>query len=148
MSTRESVYSALFALVSGLPGIKYSSRRMKAFPDVGQGDQPALFMVQKSEKSTVVTKMPAVWELRVDLIVYVSTGGNASDVVPSSVLNPINDLVSSALVPPSAIGEQTLGGLVQRCRLDGDIQIVEGVQGDQALSVIPVVVFATEMGYN
>ena len=142
--TREPIYSALFALVSAVSGIKVSSRRVRAFADIGSGDQPALFMEQKSEQQDVTTKMPGKWTLHVDLLVYVNTGGNELSVVPSTVLNPILDGICAALVPPPAIGEQTLGGLVARCRLDGSIEIVEGVQGDQAFAIIPVVVFTPD----
>lgn len=142
--TRESIYSALFALVSSATGVVYSSRRVKAFSDIGSGDQPALFMEQKSEQCVVSTKMPAKWTLHVDLLIYVNTGGNDPNVIPSSVLNPIIDAVMNKLIPPPALGEQTLGGLVARCRLDGTVEIVEGVQGDQAFCLIPVVIFTAE----
>ena len=136
--TREPIYSALFALLSGLPGIVYASRRLKAFSDMGTGDQPALFMEQKHETSEIVTKQPQRWLLNVDLLLYVHTGGMDSSVIPAMILNPILDTVCNALIPPERVGEQTLGGLVQRCRVKGDIQVVEGVQGDQAFAIIPV----------
>lgn len=141
---REPIYSALFALVSGLGGIRLASRRARAFADVGSGDQPALFMEQKSEQQDVSTKMPGKWTLHVDLLIYVNTGGNEPSVVPASVLNPILDAVCAALVPPPQLGEQTLGGLVARCRVNGSIEIVEGVQGDQAFAVVPVIVFTPD----
>jgi hypothetical protein len=135
---REPIYAALFALLSGIPEIKYSSRRLRAFSDIGCVDQPALFMEQKSDSCAVVTRMPSIWTLSVDLLVYINTGGNDPSVVPSSVMNPIIDAVVARLVPPLHIGDQTLGGLVQRCRIDGTIEYVEGVQGDQAFAIIPV----------
>lgn len=141
---REPIYAALFALVSGIPAIKLASRRARAFADVGSGDQPALFMEQTSEQQDVTTKMPGKWTLHVDLLVYVNTGGLDPNVVPSTILNPILDAICTALVPPPQFGEQTLGGLVARCRVNGSIQIVEGVQGDQAMAVIPVIVFTPD----
>lgn len=141
---REPIYSALFALVSGISGIKFSSRRMRSFADVGSGDQPALFMEQKNESCMVETRMPAKWTLNVDLLVLVNTGGNDINVIPSSVLNPILDAIVARLTPSAPLGEQTLGGLVHRCRIDGAIEIVEGVQGDQAMAIIPVKVFTAD----
>jgi len=141
---REPIYAALFALVSSVAGVKVASRRLKAFADIGSGDQPALFMEQKSELCTVVTKMPAVWTLSVYLLIYINTGGNDANVIPSSVINPIIDAITAQLVPPLQFGDQTLGGLVHRCRIDGMIELVEGVQGDQAFAIIPVQVLVPD----
>lgn len=141
---REPIYSALFALVSNTTGIVTASRRAKAFADISAGQQPALYMEQKSEQQDVTTKMPGKWILNVDFLVYVATGGNDSSVIPAMILNPILDEICAKLVPSSPIGEQTLGGLVARCRIQGSIEIVEGVQGDQAMAVIPVVIFTPD----
>ena len=142
--TREPIYSALFALLAGISAVRFSSRRLQAFTTVSAADQPALFMEQKSEQCVTHTNMPSLWSLHVDILVYVNTGGNDPAVTPSMLLNPVLDAVMNALMPPIAIGEQTLGGLVSRCRLDGNVEIVEGVQGDQALAIVPVVVFTPD----
>ena len=138
---REAIYSGLFALVSSAPGVVYASRRMKALQDVAPGDTPALFMEQKGESVTTQTRLPSRWTLNVDLAVYVATGANDSHLIPASVINPILDAITARLMPPAGIGEQTLGGLVERCRVDGAIEIVEGSQGETALAVIPVAIF-------
>ena len=138
---RESIYAAMFALVSSVPGVKYASRRLKSFAEIAQGDQPALFMEQKTEQSQAQTMLPSKWTLTVDLMVFVSTGGLDPNVVPASVLNPVLDAITAALRPPPALGEQTLGGMVTRCRIEGAIEIVEGVQGDQSFAVIPVQIY-------
>jgi len=141
---REPIYAALFALVSSVAGVKCASRRLKSFADIGQGDQPALFQEQKTEQSQATTNLPSKWTLSVDLLLFVSTGANDPGVIPSSVLNPLLDAVTAKLVPPPQLGEQTLGGLVTRCRVEGQIQIVEGIQGDQAWALIPVQVFVSD----
>lgn len=141
---REPIYAALFALVAAAAGIKTSSRRIKSFADTAAGDTPAVFMEQKKEQSVVGTNMPGKWSLHVDLVVLVNTGGNDPNVIPTTVLNPIIDDIVTKLVPPAPLPEQNLGGLVTRCRVDGTIEIVEGAQGDQALAIIPVVVFTPD----
>ena len=88
--------------------------------------------------------MPGIWTLSVDLLIYINTGGNDSNVIPTMVINPILDAITARLVPPLHIGDQTLGGLVHRCRIDGTIELVEGVQGDQAFAIIPVQIFAPD----
>lgn len=138
---RESIYAALFALVGSATGIITKSRRLRSFDMVSSAECPALFMTQHTETQTVQTKMPGKWTLAVDIAVFVNTGANDPNIIPSSVLNPILDSICSMLVPTPALGEQTLGGLVERCRISGAIQIVEGVQDDTALAVIPVEIF-------
>jgi hypothetical protein len=138
---REPIYVALFMLLSNATGIVSASRRLKSFNNVSPADCPALFMTQHTESHQAQTKLPGKWNITVDVAIFVNTGANDPDVVPSSVLNPVLDAVTAIIEPPIAIGEQTLGGLVERCRIAGSIQIVEGVQDDTALAVIPVEIF-------
>lgn len=143
MSPRETIYAALFALVAATPGIRTSSRRVKHWNEVATPDQPAIFMAQRSERADVTTNMPAKWSFRVDLVLYGHNGGQ-DNISPMSVLNPIVDSIVETLNPTTYPTEQTLGGLVHRCRIDGDIQTDEGVLGDQAVVVIPVLIFAPQ----
>lgn len=141
---REPIYTALFALVSAATGLKTVGRRLKHFEEIGFADQPALFMVQKSETSKVTTKMPTVWTLHVDVVLYGTNSGQQS-VAPMSSLNPIVDAISASLLPSApTMEEQTLGGLVERCRIEGEIVTDEGSLGDQAVVVIPVTILVTE----
>jgi len=139
----EAIYSALFSLVSAAPGLNKTSRRLTSFADIPVADTPALFQLQKTETAAVSTKTPAKWSIAVELVLFVNTGGLDMTVVPSTVLNPIKDAIISMFALPMH-GEQTLGGLVSRCRVDGAIQIVEGVQGDTAICIIPVTLFFPE----
>ena len=139
--TREPIYAALFALVSAATGIVTSSRRLRSFADVSSAECPALFMTQHTETQAVQTKIPGRWTLHVELAVFVNTGANDPNIVPVSVLNPILDCICTTLVPPAPLAEQTLGGLVARCRIAGAIEIVEGVQDSTALAVIPVEIY-------
>lgn len=148
MNSRESIYAALFTLVSGTTGIKTSGRRIRPWEEVSFSDQPALFQVQKSEEAKVVTHIPTVWTLKVDLVLYVNNSGQDSGpgaVAPMTIANPIVDAIVTALLPnPATSNEQTLGGLVIRCRIDGEIVTDEGALGNQAVVVIPVTLFAPQ----
>jgi hypothetical protein len=140
MTPREQIYSTLFSLVASTSGIKTSGRRVKQFTEVNPADQPAVYMVQKRETAQFQTKLPTKWQLHVDFILYGHNSGQPQ-VSPMTSLNPIIDSIVNALQPAVINYEQTLGGLCERCRIDGDIITDEGVLGDQAIVVIPVTIF-------
>ena len=144
MQSREAIYGALFALLAATAGIKTSSRKLKHWESVSSPDQPALFLVQRRESSRIATKLPTIWTFHADIVLYGTNGGQDTDIVPMSILNPIVDAIVTVLVPSVVPNEQTLGGLVERCRIDGDILTDEGVLGDQAIVVIPVTILVPQ----
>lgn len=137
--TREPIYAALFALVSGAPGLITTSRKLQHWGDVPAVNRPALFQAQKSE--TAMERggnMPVTWRLDVDLYVYVSTQGADS---PGEVLNPIVDWITAVLDWRPIGAPQTLGGLVLSARVEGTIATDGGVLGDDAVAIVPVRLF-------
>lgn len=137
--TREPIYAALFSLLAATSGIVSSSRRLKIWSDVSRADQPALFVIQKTESVTAVTNMPATWTMAVDVYIYAMTSDKTQS--PSQILNPILDAITAALKPNGE--NQTLGGLVQYCRISGTIETDEGALGDQSVLIIPIEILAT-----
>ena len=145
MTSRESIYSALFALLAVTPGLNLSSRRLRMWTEVASADQPALFLVQKADSAKIVTKIPTVWTLHADIILYGNNGGQDDrDSAPMTQLNPIIDAIVAKLLPPADAVEQTLGGLVERCRIEGEIITDEGILGDQAVVVIPLTILVPQ----
>ena len=140
MSPRESIYAALFTLVSAAPGLFTKSRKLLHWNDVPASQRPALFMAQRRETAMQVTGRPTVWTLQVDLYVYVSTLGND---YPGEVLNPILDAITAQLDYPFAGQPQTLGGLVQWARIEGSIETDEGTLGNDAVAIISVSILTT-----
>ncbi len=136
-SSRESIYSALFTLVSSAAGFKTIGRRYRPWSELSPEQQPAIFQVQRKETPTQLTGMPAAWKLEVDLVVYVNTTGNV-DAVPATIMNPILDAVTSLFDASTPLGKQTLGGLVHIAKIAGTIETDEGVLGDQAFALIPI----------
>lgn len=142
---RETIYAALATLLSSLqdgpdPLFKEVQRRLLHWSDATPATMPSCYTVQVSETVQFQGKnFPNKWMLKVELYIYVSTGGD-SESVPSSILNPILDAVEAALAPNPDGGktEQTLGGLVEWCRIDGTIETDEGVLGDKAVAIVPV----------
>lgn len=139
--TREPIYAALFAKLQAAASFKTTSRRLKHFSDVPAIDQPALYVAQRSESATTVPGQPTVWTMNVDVYLYVNNRGD-QNVIPSTLINPLIDAVAASLAPNPIDNKCTLGGLVQHAWIEGQIQTDEGVLGDQAVAVIPVVIKA------
>lgn len=141
MITREAIFAALFVKVSSVAGIKTSSRKLKHWSDVAPADKPALFQAQGEEMATAGYRVPTKWMLHASLYVYVHQATIGTD-VPSTALNNLLDAIEAALAPDAATGEQTLGGLVSHCRINGKVETDEGVLGDEAVAIIPIEIMA------
>lgn len=132
----ESIYAALFALGSGISGIKSSSRRLVSAQDVAIESAPALYQVQIQQKADFQGAVPTRWELSCMWIVVVCQTDTTQPMTPT--LNPILDAITAALAPAPAMSRQTLGGLVEYAAIDGNIDISEGVMGDRTVAFIPI----------
>jgi len=138
---REAIYQALYDKLAAVPGIKTKGRKLKHWSDVPASQQPALFQAQKNELAHRQQGVGTVWTLTVDVYIYTSSTG--SD-FPSTQLNNIADAIEAALQPDNPVrNTNTLGGLVQHCRIEGAIETDEGTLGDQAVAIIPIVITAT-----
>jgi hypothetical protein len=136
--TREPIYAALFAAVSGAASFVTISRRLKHWSDCSPAEQPALYMTQRKENVQRKPGLNPVWRLEVDLYIYVHTRGDSS-VSPGSLLNPLLDAVSNVLAPDNLMTNKfTLGGLVQHAWIEGTIETDEGILGDQGVAIIPI----------
>lgn len=133
---REPIYAALFALVASAASFVTVSRRLRHWSDVGAAEQPALFMIQKSENAEERRPLPVKWRASVDLYIYAQAPDELTP--PATVLNPLLDAVEAALAPDPVGHVQTLGGLVSHCWIAGRIQTDEGVLGGQAVAIVPI----------
>lgn len=148
--SRESIKLALFNLIgaiefstgSGSTGFKTISTKLKHWDDVDRSQQPAFFLSQGPQipHAPVAPGAPRSWHLDYTARIYVNTEG-ATD--PASVLNPILDAIVALFDPETLGGPQTLGGLVQWARIEGQIDTFEGTLGDQEVALIPVRCLAT-----
>ena len=137
MTSRETIYAALFSLLSASAGFNTTSRRLVVWDDVPQDLQPALFQNQKKEIPTGQPGLNQVWTLTVDIFIYAHNMGDKST-APSTIINPLIDAVQNAIAPDPVTNKQTLGGLVQHAGIEGSIVTDEGVLGDQAVAIIPI----------
>jgi hypothetical protein len=137
-ASRESIYSALFALVSNSAPFKTKSRRLKLWTDVNAAQKPAIFIAQRGQ--TYVqgsTATPQKVTLKADIFIYTDAGRDAI-AVPSAALNDLVDAVDAALAGDVMTGQQTLGGLVAHCWIEGEVMIDPGDLDGDGMAVIPV----------
>ena len=139
---REPIYAALFALVGGAASFVTISRRVRHWSDVGAAEQPALFMIQKSENAEERRPLPVKWRASVDLYLYAQAPDELTP--PATVLNPLLDALEAALAPDPVSHVQSLGGLVAHCWIAGRIQTDEGVLGGQAVAIVPVEILVAD----
>lgn len=139
MIDREAIFQALFDLVKDLPGFVTTSRRARLVKDVPAEEQPALFM-EEGPGETVQNPgqgVPPKHLLYVDIGFYARLAED-KNVAPGSILNPLIDAIEAALAPDEDEEDQTLGKLVEYCRVNGKILKNEGLMDGQASVVIPV----------
>jgi hypothetical protein len=137
MIVREDIYQALFDhVVSLVPSLVTYSRLLRHWAEVPAAERPALFQAQGHEQAIQSTGKPTVWIFETKLYLYVSTDGQTP---PSTLTNPIMDTLANSLANPFAGGiPQTLGGLVQWARIEGQTETDEGTLGNDAVVRIPV----------
>jgi len=138
MTGRENIFSALFSLVSGVPGLVTTSRRLVMWTDVLPEQQPALYQAQRNQHSQPrPAGLPLKWTLLADLYLYVNCGGDPQ-ALAAPLLNNFLDAIEAALAPPVGKPFQTLGDLVQHCWICGEVITDEGTLGAQAVAIIPI----------
>lgn len=140
MTNFEPIYQALFDRLRLSTGVKTASRRLRHWTDVPAKDQPALFTAQGGEAPEQSNGLPPKWRLTVDVYVYITVPNDKT--VPATLLNPILGAVRDAMAPSEGVDRlrqvQTLGGLVSHAWINGQIEVYDGVLGDQAVAMIPI----------
>ncbi|MGO8740068.1 hypothetical protein [Rhodoblastus sp.] len=146
-NTREAIMQALCAFlaraqfaapVNGRDTWAMLSRRVKLWNDVAAADQPALFIGEHGESIAYAgDNFPSKTTLNVDLLIYTSAGRDP-DAVPARALNIVIEALIATLTPDPKTGRQTLGGLVQSCRVEGRILKDPGDLDGQGFALVPV----------
>ena len=150
-NSREAIYAAVWALTAPLAPTAQGgnntfltySRRLIMFDQVQSDSMPALFQVQTGEVPHKETGKPPLLCIKMDWVLYTSTGAD-TDMIPSSVFNPIIDTLEGLLIPNPGLGRNTLGGLVYDARWTGEIATSEGILGTTAINIMGLQVFVPE----
>ncbi|MHB1872302.1 MAG: hypothetical protein ACYCT1_15810 [Steroidobacteraceae bacterium] len=138
-ATFEQIYSAMFALAAPLLAngtLQTASRRWVPASSVMPENAPALYQVQLSQKAVYTENAPGtVWDINALWVVVVAQGDDTQPMTPT--LNPVVDALCQAIAPPAG-QRQTLGGLVEYCAIEGEIQITEGQAVNRSVAFIPI----------
>lgn len=137
---REEIYAALFAALTtaqaGL-GVTSTGRKLRHIEDLSPVDFPAVYQSQGDELAQVKAQgLPTVWTFNAEWWVYVQSGDDT--VALSTLLNPLLDALTTLLDPETPLTLNTLGGLAYNAKVEGTVEVVEGVLGDRALAIIPI----------
>jgi len=144
-STRESVMTALLAKLTPLSPNTFPtvSRKLRMWDDVGAEQQPALFMVEHTEKALAVPRgLPRKAEWDVMLFIYARADGEGT--VGATTLNNLLDAVEAALGLDPGTAKTTpnnvltLNGTVYRIWAEGDIIKDPGDLEGQCLALYPI----------
>lgn len=141
--SRETIWAAVYALFqANLPApigpFITVSRRLAHWADVDKMAQPYFCMAQGRDEYVTETGQPTRYRMTCDLYVYCRTDGDPD---PGPILNPLIDAVEAAIAPNPVEGKQTLGGLVEWCRIEGTIETDEGTLGAQSVAIIPLAIY-------
>lgn len=153
IATRESIMTALFDLLSDTTfaqpvqnqtQFKTKSRRLKVWDQVAKNLQPAMFLTEHAESTAYTSNaLPEKLTMMAQIWVYIASGADPK-AVPATDLNVVLDAIDKQLKPsPLVTFRQTLGGLVQHCRVDGQVLKVPGDEDGQGLILIPIKIFVT-----
>lgn len=137
MINRETIHSALFTLVSNAAGFNTKRRKPEHWDNVSPPDMPAIFMAQMGQTAKPQRGLPTIWELDVEVYLYVHTNGDANH-TPASLINPLLDAVCTALAFDPVTGTNTLGGTVHHCWIEGRITTDEGALGEIGVAIVPI----------
>lgn len=143
MYSRESIYQALFDSLKEIGGLNVE-RRLRHWDDVPSEEQPYLGISQAKETADTVTGLPTAWLWQLDLYLYTTT---MSPDTPSTKLNTFLDAICAKINTVHPVtGKNVLGFPVdvQYCRVQGTIETDEGTLGDQAVAIIPVVIYVVQ----
>ena len=131
--SREAIYAALFARISGAAAFATATRRVKDYAAVDQATQPAILLAELGEKWPEPGVPPQAVTLRARLYIYCESNDPTAPV--STAINTLLDAVVEALAPPDIEERQTLGGLVYHAGIAGEVTIAEGLSGQSEVTI-------------
>lgn len=143
----EQVYQALFQLLdsaqlAGARAWATSSRKFQSWENAGVPNQPAMFLRQGRQQAAQKQALGLTeWTLRATCWIYCQHPSDQGS-VPATLINNLLTAVKKVLSPLPGESEQTLGGLVTNCWIDGTVLIDEGLapMDTQSIVVVPIAI--------
>lgn len=149
---RVTVAAALLAQLMAANGFLSSNqfvkngRRLTKPEQAAAPGEPGLYLVKPSEDYKYSDNdesrgVPAKREISFVAVVYTDVGTDA-DAVPADLIDTLLDAIDAALqsgLDPGTF-KQTLGGLVDDCRIEGRIEFSPGDSQGKGETIIPITV--------
>jgi hypothetical protein len=136
---RETYYAALFALLESVvttPALVTIGRKVRVLDGMNDGELPALFMAVGKQPTT---RQQSIAKHRLEAHVFLYAANPDQNTTADMVLNGLIDAVEAALEPSPGFTNQTLGGVVSHCWIEGDTEVFAGPLGTRAAAIVPVV---------
>lgn len=142
---REAIFAAVFALAWGAYAWKNNqatARRLKLWSDVPKEQRPALFQFEGTEETYTYSGIGAQPKRLLEARLFIYTDCSDPDTIGSTILNATVSAVEAALAPLFTGGgqQQTLGGLVHSCRIEGKVFRDPGDLDGDGMARIPVMI--------
>jgi hypothetical protein len=140
--SREAVMTSLFTVFQTLLApagpFNHMSRKLKLWDEVPPEMQPALYMVEHTERPLQSPRgLPKKAEWEIMLFIYAKA--DTDDKIGSVILNNLIDEVEGVLQIDNQLENNlTLGGIVYRIWVDGLIRKDPGDLEGQALALYPI----------
>ena len=140
--SRESIAGALFELLQTATDFVTTGRRVKLWTEIGEAQLPALYLMTPRERHvTDNLYTPTKLVLAYNALVYVSSQDQEKlgDTLLNNLIDAIDPRCGGVLKPDNPLANtQTLGGLVQHCWIEGDIERAPGDLDGVAIALIPI----------
>lgn len=145
--TRKAIAAALLAqLTAGGQFTGATGRRDNDPEQAASPGKPGLTLVKPREKYSYENEekrgVPPVRDLYFLAVVYTDVSGDSA-AVPADDIDDLLDALDAALAPSVVDqlqngGRQTLGGLVNDCRIEGDVDLAPGDKQGKGETTVPI----------
>ncbi len=137
--TRETYYTALFAMLQGLHTagtVATADRRVRFLNEMSAAELPALFMAVDRQTLQQRRGQPPRHQLGARIYLYAANPDRYT--AAGIALNGLIDAVEATLAPADGSDVQTLGGLVSHAWIEGPIEVFEAPQGERSAAIVTV----------
>lgn len=143
-TTRKAVIAALLAQLNVNNTFATIGHRLTDPTTIGDGNYPALFLIKPNERTERASgSMPAKRIMECYACIYTNVGDDPN-AIPADAIDDLLDAIDIALAPGPADqgrgGRQTLGGLVENCIVDGNIDIGPNDVLAKGQAIVPITV--------
>jgi hypothetical protein len=138
-SSRPLIMSTLFDKFQAATPVTWvtATNRLKLFSDVSPAEQPYICLAEHGEEYLPTKRgMPPILKITATIVMYLRTVDGTTPLAPT--LNGIMDTLDTFFMADNIDGCFTLGGLVERCWIEGKVFKDPGDLDNQGMITVPV----------